>query len=182
LSVNGRHGAGTTTTPATPTARSERRRALNEMSIYELKPRFQATLRPLVRRMHAVGILANQVTLAACAVSLALGIERRQDVHFQSVPKDNDMPQTTIENNSRLALRVRANDKAMLMRAVALEHTDMTDFVLRHALDAARKVIERAERLTLSERDSLRVLKALANPAAPSAKLLAAARRLPRTK
>jgi uncharacterized protein (DUF1778 family) len=70
----------------------------------------------------------------------------------------------------------------MLMRAVALEHTDMTDFVLRHALDAARKVIERAERLTLSERDSLRVLKALANPAAPSAKLLAAARRLPRTK
>jgi uncharacterized protein (DUF1778 family) len=92
------------------------------------------------------------------------------------------MPQNTIESNSRLALRIRANDKAMLMRAVALAHTDMTDFVLRHALDAARKVIEQAERMTLSERDSLRVLKALADPPAPTLKLLAAARRLPRNK
>ena len=92
------------------------------------------------------------------------------------------MPQNTIESNSRLALRVRANDKAMLMRAVALAHTDMTDFVLRHALDAARKVIEQAERMTLSERDSLRVLKALADPPAPTPRLLAAARRLPKNK
>ena len=60
------------------------------------------------------------------------------------------------------------------------EHTDMTDFILRHALDAARKVIEQAEHLTLSERDSLRVLDALENPPAPNAKLLAAARRLPK--
>jgi len=51
-----------------------------------------------------------------------------------------------VEDNSRLVLRVRANDKATLMRAVALEHTDMTDFILRHALDAARNVIEQAER------------------------------------
>ena len=43
------------------------------------------------------------------------------------------MPRTIVEDNSRLALRVRAQDKATLMRAVALEHTDMTDFVLRHA-------------------------------------------------
>jgi len=44
------------------------------VSIYELKPRFQALLRPLVRRLHAMGITANQVTLAACAVSVALGL------------------------------------------------------------------------------------------------------------
>lgn len=84
-----------------------------------------------------------------------------------------------VEDNSRLALRVRADDKVTLMRAVALEHTDMTDFVLRHALDAARKVIDLAERVTLSERDSLRVLDALENPPAPNARLLGAARRLP---
>ena len=90
------------------------------------------------------------------------------------------MPRTIVEDNSRLALRVRANDKATLMRAVALEHTDMTDFILRHALDAARKVIEQAERVTLSERDSLRVLDMLENPPAPSAKLLGAARRMPK--
>lgn len=90
------------------------------------------------------------------------------------------MPRAVVEDNSRLTLRVRADDKAMLMRAVALARTDMTDFVLRHALDAARKVIEQAEHVTLSERDSLRVLDALENPAAPNAKLLGAARRMPK--
>ncbi|VTU37020.1 Inner membrane protein YnbA [Variovorax sp. PBL-H6] len=44
------------------------------MSIYELKPRFQALLRPLVRRLHAMGVTANQVTVAACVVSVALGL------------------------------------------------------------------------------------------------------------
>jgi len=42
------------------------------------------------------------------------------------------------EDNSRMSLRIRAEEKALLMRAVALEHTALTDFVLRHALDAAR--------------------------------------------
>ena len=43
------------------------------MSIYELKPRFQALLRPLVRKLHAWGVTANQVTLAACVISIAVG-------------------------------------------------------------------------------------------------------------
>ncbi|GAB1393010.1 DUF1778 domain-containing protein [Rhodocyclaceae bacterium] len=90
------------------------------------------------------------------------------------------MPRAIVEDNSRLALRIRPADKAKLMRAVAIEHTDMTDFVIRHALDAARKVIDRAERLRLSERDSLRVLDAIENPPAPNARLLAAARHLPK--
>ena len=90
-----------------------------------------------------------------------------------------DLPRPALQDNSRVALRVRTDDKDTLMRAVALEHTDMTDFILRHALDAARKVIEQAEQMTLSERDSLRVLAALEHPAAPEAKLLAAARRMP---
>jgi CDP-diacylglycerol--glycerol-3-phosphate 3-phosphatidyltransferase len=44
------------------------------VSIYELKPRFQALLRPLVVRLHAMGVTANQVTVAACAISVALGL------------------------------------------------------------------------------------------------------------
>jgi CDP-diacylglycerol--glycerol-3-phosphate 3-phosphatidyltransferase len=44
------------------------------MSIYALKPKFQALLRPLVRGLYAAGITANQVTLAACALSVALGL------------------------------------------------------------------------------------------------------------
>ena len=46
-----------------------------------------------------------------------------EGVHIRS----HDMPRAIVED-SRLALRVRPDDKATLMRAVALEHTDMTDF------------------------------------------------------
>jgi CDP-diacylglycerol--glycerol-3-phosphate 3-phosphatidyltransferase len=42
-------------------------------SIYDLKPRFQALLRPLTARLAAAGISANQVTLAAMLLSLAGG-------------------------------------------------------------------------------------------------------------
>lgn len=44
------------------------------MSIYQLKPKFQALLRPLVGRLQAAGVTANQVTLAACVISVALGL------------------------------------------------------------------------------------------------------------
>jgi len=40
------------------------------LSIYQLKPRFQNLLRPLVRRLHALGITANQVTVGALVLSL----------------------------------------------------------------------------------------------------------------
>mgnify|MGYP000845713635 FL=1 len=43
------------------------------MSIYELKPKFQNLLRPLVKRLYNAGITANQVTLVACVLSILLG-------------------------------------------------------------------------------------------------------------
>jgi uncharacterized protein (DUF1778 family) len=89
------------------------------------------------------------------------------------------MPRVAVEDNSRMSLRIRATEKATLLRAVALQHTDLTDFVLQHALSAARAVIEEADRLKLSKRDSLRVLDLLENPPAPNARLRAAARALP---
>jgi CDP-diacylglycerol--glycerol-3-phosphate 3-phosphatidyltransferase len=42
-------------------------------SVYDLKPAFQAALRPACRALAAVGVTANQVTLAAVALSLAAG-------------------------------------------------------------------------------------------------------------
>jgi CDP-diacylglycerol--glycerol-3-phosphate 3-phosphatidyltransferase len=44
------------------------------LSIYALKPRFQALLRPLAGALARAGITANQVTLAAAVVSVALGL------------------------------------------------------------------------------------------------------------
>ncbi len=90
------------------------------------------------------------------------------------------MPRRAVEDNSRMSLRVRPEDKALLLRAVALNNTDLTDFVLRHAVRAAKAVIEEADHVQLSGRDSLRVLNLLENPPAPNAKLLAAARTLPK--
>jgi CDP-diacylglycerol--glycerol-3-phosphate 3-phosphatidyltransferase len=43
------------------------------VSIYDLKPKFQALLRPLVERLARAGITANQVTLAAVVLSLLQG-------------------------------------------------------------------------------------------------------------
>jgi CDP-diacylglycerol--glycerol-3-phosphate 3-phosphatidyltransferase len=43
------------------------------VTIYDLKPRFQAWLRPLVRALAARGVTANQVTIVACVLSVALG-------------------------------------------------------------------------------------------------------------
>jgi uncharacterized protein (DUF1778 family) len=90
------------------------------------------------------------------------------------------MPRKAVESNSRMSLRIRTEEKALLLRAVALDDTDLTDFVLRHALLAAKKVLEEADHLRLSGRDSLRVLELLENPPAPNAKLLRAARSLPK--
>ena len=55
----------------------------------------------------------------------------------------------------------------------------ITDFVLRTVLEASRDIIERNDRIVLSERDALRVLEALENPPAPNEKMIAAARALP---
>ncbi|MDC9589943.1 CDP-alcohol phosphatidyltransferase family protein [Xenorhabdus sp. XENO-10] len=43
------------------------------MTIYNLKPRFQNLLRPLVTFLHKYGITANQVTLSAMFLSIAVG-------------------------------------------------------------------------------------------------------------
>jgi CDP-diacylglycerol--glycerol-3-phosphate 3-phosphatidyltransferase len=42
-------------------------------SIYTLKPRFQALLRPAVKRLAESGVTANQITISACALSIASG-------------------------------------------------------------------------------------------------------------
>jgi len=92
------------------------------------------------------------------------------------------MPRQPVEDNRRMSLRIPAEEKAILLRAAALWRTDLTDFVRQSSLSAARTVIQQAEHLELSERDSLRVLAVLENPPKPNAKLLAAARSLPKRK
>ncbi|HHJ14863.1 MAG TPA: DUF1778 domain-containing protein [Gammaproteobacteria bacterium] len=90
------------------------------------------------------------------------------------------MPRIPVENNDRMSLRIAAEEKSLLMRAAALEHTNLTEFVIRNVVLAARKVIKQNERLALTERDSLHVLDLLDQPPAPNEKLMAAAFALPK--
>ena len=91
------------------------------------------------------------------------------------------MPRAAIDTNERMNLRIRPEAKARLLRAAALRNTDLTDFVLRPAMREADAVIEQAEVIRLSARDSRRVLDLLDNPPAPNARLLAAAEALPKS-
>ena len=90
------------------------------------------------------------------------------------------MPQIAIEGNERMSLRIASEEKTLLMRAAALQHTNMTEFVIRNVVSAARKVMEQSERLELSERDSLHILDLLDEPPLPNKKLLKAAFALPK--
>lgn len=90
------------------------------------------------------------------------------------------MPRAAVEQNSRIALRVRPEEKATIMQAAALAHTDITTFVVQNILQVARETIREAERLELSERDSRRVFDLLEHPPKPNDRLMTAARALPR--
>jgi len=90
------------------------------------------------------------------------------------------MPRIAVDDNKRVQLRVRPEQKATLMRAAALRNTDLTDFIVQLAMREAKTVIEEAERIRLSERDSLLVLDLLENPPAPNAKLRAAIAAMPK--
>jgi len=43
-------------------------------SIYDIKPKFQALLRPITQKLASVGVTANQVTLAAMIMSIGHGL------------------------------------------------------------------------------------------------------------
>lgn len=90
------------------------------------------------------------------------------------------MPQIPVETNDRMSLRIASEEKSLLMRAAALQHTNLTEFVIRNVLSVARKIIDDNERMALTERDSLHVLALLDNPPAPNDKLMAAAFALPK--
>jgi uncharacterized protein (DUF1778 family) len=77
----------------------------------------------------------------------------------------------------RIELRATKEEKRILATAAAYERLDVTSFIMRNVLPAAREVVDRAERIVLSERDSARVLELLENPPKPTPALIAAARR-----
>lgn len=87
------------------------------------------------------------------------------------------MPTSTATRDNRIELRASREEKRVLAAAAAYERLDVTTFVLRAALPAAEEVVARHESITLSARDTARILELLERPPKPTAALRAAARR-----
>jgi len=77
----------------------------------------------------------------------------------------------------RIEIRATKEEKRLLSEAANAEHLDVTTFIMRTALPAARKIVARTDRIVLSERDAKRVLAALKDPPKPTPALVAAAKR-----
>ncbi len=86
------------------------------------------------------------------------------------------MSTSTAMRSDRIELRATPEEKSLLARAAAYERLDLTSFVMRAALLEARSIVHQAERISLSERDTIRVLDFLENPPKPPGKLIRAAR------
>jgi uncharacterized protein (DUF1778 family) len=87
------------------------------------------------------------------------------------------MPATVAAREDRIELRTTKDEKRLLAAAAAYERLDVTSFIMRAVLPAAREVVDRAERIVLTERDTVRVLELLENPPEPTPALKSAARR-----
>jgi uncharacterized protein (DUF1778 family) len=87
------------------------------------------------------------------------------------------MSESNTARDDRIELRTTREEKQLLAMAAAYERLDVTSFIMRNVLPTARNVVDRAERIVLSARDSKRVLKLLENPPKPTRALTAAARR-----
>ena len=74
-------------------------------------------------------------------------------------------------------MRATKEEKRILATAAAYERLVVTSFIMRNILPTARKVVDRAERIVLSERDTVRVLDLLENPPKATPALRAAVRR-----
>jgi CDP-diacylglycerol--glycerol-3-phosphate 3-phosphatidyltransferase len=55
------------------------------MTLYDFKPDFQRQLRPAARRLAAVGITANQVTIATAALSIVIGVGVAANAHARAL-------------------------------------------------------------------------------------------------
>ena len=87
------------------------------------------------------------------------------------------MPTNVATREGRIELRATKDEKRILAAAAAHQRLDVTTFIMRSALPVAQEIIDKADRIALSERDTTRILDLLENPPPPTPALLAAARR-----
>ncbi len=68
----------------------------------------------------------------------------------------------------RVDLRLGSDDKGMLQLAASYEGVSLAAFIRKAALEAARSIVERNERLILSREEAKKIIAALDQPFAPN--------------
>lgn len=77
----------------------------------------------------------------------------------------------------RIVARVTPEIKEKIEHAASLEHTSITTFIERNAVQAAEEIIRRYEVIPLSERASAALIDSFFNPREPAAALTRARQR-----
>ncbi|ACL32348.1 DUF1778 domain-containing protein [Glaesserella parasuis] len=86
------------------------------------------------------------------------------------------MPQIANALNDRMSIRISTEDKQTLIRAVALTHTNITEFVLQRILPSAREIIQQYDNRQFSPQDLSLIMELLDNPPKANTKLQQAAK------
>jgi uncharacterized protein (DUF1778 family) len=84
------------------------------------------------------------------------------------------------KRTERLDARVTAEEKQIIETAASLRGISVTDLLRTTVKDAATRIIQENELLTLAARSRATFVEALLNPPAPNKKALEAARRFKR--
>ena len=78
------------------------------------------------------------------------------------------------KQTARLEARVDSELKERWQQAADLEGRTLTDFIISSMQESADRVIERYQRMELSQKDSLMFVETIMNPPEPNAKLIEA--------
>ena len=91
--------------------------------------------------------------------------------------KSHSVKTNSRRKESRLEVRINAEDKAFLKRAADIQGCSLTEFVVCSAQEAARKAVKEHQIMVLTTRDTDAFVKALLTPPVPGKKLKRAAAR-----
>jgi uncharacterized protein (DUF1778 family) len=91
------------------------------------------------------------------------------------------MPSTTSQagqdRNERLEARITKNQKALFKQAAELQGRSLSDFIVQAASEAATRIVQEHQVITLTAQEQATFVEALLNPPKPGPRLRAAARR-----
>jgi uncharacterized protein (DUF1778 family) len=96
---------------------------------------------------------------------------------MEDIDMTSTQSQTAKERTERLEARITRSQKALFKQAAALQGRTLSDFIIQAAAEAATRVVQEQQVITLTTQEQKVFVEALLNPPAPGPRLHSAARR-----